>query len=583
MYDKLDRASFFGPAQAFRAFPELENRITTPSLAKRGLNSVFRHASGSLMWILLLCCAAISGCGYYAANSQTSGSSPNGSTSPVLSALSCVSASMSGSGSDACTVTLSAAAPTGGLSVSLSSSDNAVTVPASVLVQASATTADFTATVSSVNSSKDVTLAAANQKSSKTFHIKLKGGGTATLSLSTTSLAFGDVAVNTAATQSLTLSSTATAAVTISSATLTGTGFSISGMTFPVTLNPGQAATLTVQFDPAAAGTVSGQLSIVSDSPTNPTAVIALSGTGVTAGGTVPTLSISATSVAFGNVTVNKSTTQSLTLSSTGTASVTISTATVTGAGFSVSGITLPVTLNPGQAATLTVQFDPATAGTVSGQLSIVSDSSTNPTAVIALNGTGVTAGGTVPTLSINATSVAFGNVTVNTSATQSLTLSSTGTASVTISTATVTGAGFSISGITFPLTLNPGQTATLYVQFDPTTTGTAAGQLTITSNSSSNLTAQITLSGGGVAVSHQVDLSWNAPTSSPDPVAGYNVYRAPAGTSSYQLLNSSADTITTYLDTTVQSGLGYDYVVKSVDASGVESPPSNAITVNIP
>lgn len=473
MYDKLDRASFFGPAQAFRAFPELENRITTPFLAKRRLNSVFRHVSGSFMWLLLLCCVAITGCGYYAANSQASGSSPNGSTTPVLSALSCVSASMSGSGSDACTVTLSAAAPTGGQSVSLSSSDNAVTVPASVLVQASATTADFTATVSSVKSNKDVTLTAANQKSSKTFQIKLKGG-TDELSLSATSLTFGDVAVNTEATQSLTLSSTGAAAVTISSATVTGTGFSISGMTFPVTLNPGQSATLTVQFDPA-------------------------------------------------------------------------------------------------------------TAGAVSGQLSIVSDSSTNPTAGIALSGTGVTTAATVPTLSINATSIAFGNVTVNTSATQSLALSSTGTASVSISTAAVSGAGFSISGATFPVTLSPGQTATLYVQFDPTTSGTVAGQLTITSNSSTNSTAQISLSGSGVAVSHQVDLSWSAPTSSPDPVAGYNVYRAPAGTSSYQLLNSSVDAITTYLDTTVQNGLGYDYVVKSVDASGVESPPSNAITVNIP
>jgi N-acetylneuraminic acid mutarotase len=45
-------------------------------------------------------------------------------------------------------------------------------------------------------------------------------------------------------------------------------------------LNPGQVATLTVQFDPAAAGPATGQLIIISNSSTGGTAVISLSGTG---------------------------------------------------------------------------------------------------------------------------------------------------------------------------------------------------------------------------------------------------------------------------------------------------------------
>ena len=35
------------------------------------------------------------------------------------------------------------------------------------------------------------------------------------------------------------------------------------------------------------------------------------------------------------------------------------------------------------------------------------------------------------------------------------------------------------VSGAAFPVTLNPSQSATLSVQFDPTATGAAAGQLT--------------------------------------------------------------------------------------------------------
>jgi fibronectin type 3 domain-containing protein len=147
-----------------------------------------------------------------------------------------------------------------------------------------------------------------------------------------------------------------------------------------------------------------------------------------------------------------------------------------------------------------------------------------------------------------------------------------------------VTGTSFTLSsGPTFPVTLTPGQTATLGVEFDPTTAGAATGQLTVTSTSSTNGTAVITLSGTGTAGSYAVDLSWDAPTDSTDPVAGYNVYRSPSGSSTYQLLNSLVDSQTTYVDSTVQSGQSYQYIVESVDGSGVESVPTSPITVTIP
>jgi hypothetical protein len=186
-----------------------------------------------------------------------------------------------------------------------------------------------------------------------------------------------------------------------------------------------------------------------------------------------------------------------------------------------------------------------------------------------------------IPTLSMSASNVAFGNVVLNTPATQSVTLTSTGTAPVTINSAALTGMGFAVSGATFPVTLNPGQAVTLIVQFDPAVTGMTSGRLTIASTSSTNGTAVIALSGTGEP--HEVDLSWDAPSSSADPVAGYEVYRSSDGGSTYQLVNSTVDTGTAYEDTTVQSGLSYDYIVESVDASGFESAPSNTISVTIP
>ena len=97
--------------------------------------------------------------------------------------------------------------------------------------------------------------------------------------------------------------------------------------------------------------------------------------------------------------------------------------------------------------------------------------------------------------------------------------------------------------------------------------------------------TDAIQLEGTGASGSsqHKVQLSWNAPTGTSDTIVGYMVYRATSGGSSYALLTSSVDTQTTFADTTVQSGLTYDYMVKSVDSKGIESAPSNSTAVTVP
>jgi len=182
--------------------------------------------------------------------------------------------------------------------------------------------------------------------------------------------------------------------------------------------------------------------------------------------------------------------------------------------------------------------------------------------------------------LSISATTVSFGGVVLDSTSTQTITLKSTGTSAVTINAPTLTGTGYTLAAGTYPLTLNPGQTATLNVQFQPEVTGAAAGKLTITSTSSSGATAVVSLSGTGNP--HQVQLTWSAPTSS-DSIAGYNIYRTLSGGSTYQLLNTTVDAQTTYMDSIAVSSVTYNYVVKSVDASGNLSAASNVIAVAIP
>ncbi len=284
-------------------------------------------------------------------------------------------------------------------------------------------------------------------------------------------------------------------------------------------------------------------------------------------------------SVSFGSVLVGEKATVKVSLVNKGTSPIKLSQLAVTGKSFSLSGSgALPITLAGGGTYELSVQFDPTVSGAATGKLSVTSKTLTSFTSVIELSGTG---NGSSPTLSINATSVSFGDVIVHNTSTQSLTLTSTGASPVTISAASLCGTGFTMSALTFPMTLDPGQSTTLSLQFDPTVAGAAAGELTIVSNSSTKSRAEIGLSGIGAL--HAVQLTWNAPSSSPDAIAGYHIYRSPAGSSSYERLDSEVDAETSYIDGNVESGLTYDYYVTDIDSSGTESPPSNMTSVMVP
>jgi len=107
------------------------------------------------------------------------------------------------------------------------------------------------------------------------------------------------------------------------------------------------------------------------------------------AGCVLPVLDVAPLSISFGNVTVGGSSTQTLTLTGSGTASSTISQATVSGTGFSINGLSLPRTLALNQTATVNVTFAPATAGSVNGSVAFTSSALDSPLSV-SLSGNGV-------------------------------------------------------------------------------------------------------------------------------------------------------------------------------------------------
>ena len=147
----------------------------------------------------------------------------------------------------------------------------------------------------------------------------------------------------------------------------------------------------------------------------------------------------------------------------------------------------------------------------------MVSDAS-NPTLTITLAGTATVAG----QLGCKPGSLSFGSVVVGQSKSLTATLTATGS-SITVSDAGMTTSEFTISGLSLPLTLRAGQSASFTVNFKPQSSGAASASGTFSSNAANASLTQALSGTGTPAPQHSVALSWNPSASS---VVGYNVYR---------------------------------------------------------
>jgi hypothetical protein len=371
---------------------------------------------------------------------------------------------------------------------------------------------------------------------------------------------FGDVAVGTAITKSITVTSTGNVPLTIKSNTITGTGFSLSGASVPMTLKPAQATVLTVHYNPMAAGSTTGRLTLVSNAGTQ---AVSLTGNGTTATPTLSALTCSSASIIGAladscKVTLSGSAPKSgitIALASSSTnvkvpASITIP-ATATTATFTANA----VAVSTAQTVKLT-----ATVGSATRSISL------QLTPALAQ-------------LSVDATAISFGSVILNQATTQIVTLSSVGKAAVTVKSVLISGTGFSLSSVSLPATLNPGQKLVLTLVYKATATGSQQGLLTINSNSSNNPTVTINLN--ATTSGHRVELNWTPPGASSNPISGFRIYRATGSAGSFAKLASTGPP--SYTDTNVQSGNTYKYYITSLGSSGGESAPSNTFTATIP
>lgn len=327
--------------------------------------------------------------------------------------------------------------------------------------------------------------------------ISLTGTGVQpAVSLSASSIDFGDVRVGTAANSiDFTVTNVGTSDLTVSSIAISGShaGDYATSVT-SLAVAAGNSQTVSVQFTAGAAGTRSGTVTLTHDGASG-SDTISLTGVGVE-----PTISTAA-SLNVGSIAVGQSGQATISVSNTGTADLVISSLAITGtnaAEFSVSPGS--ATVAAGASQDFTVTLTPAASGTRSATMEITHDATGGSTSV-ALSGSGI-----VGSLAVTG-SLSFGNVPVATSTTKTLTMTNGGAADLAVSSITISGsaagdfAASPVSGV-----ISGSGSLDVVVTFTPSSSGTREATLTIAHDGPGGQ-SDVTLTGTGaapaVSVSH--------------------------------------------------------------------------------
>jgi hypothetical protein len=224
--------------------------------------------------------------------------------------------------------------------------------------------------------------------------------------------------------------------------------------------------------------------------PTIGMAILLLGMVPVEVAATTSQLTCAPAIVGFGATVVGQTEILPVTLTNNGQTSATISAVIAGNSAFTASSLNLPLVLLAGQSVELNLSFTPTAMGWTGGTIRFVSNAE-NAVLPLEVRGTGVSSEAVTASPSI----VSFGQVATGTVSTVPVVLTNARSWKITLSALQTTGAGFSIDGAAFPLTLDAGQSVTLNVAFAPQAAGTTAGSLFV-----SGAGRAIPLSGIGAA-----------------------------------------------------------------------------------
>ncbi|HEX4788846.1 MAG TPA: choice-of-anchor D domain-containing protein [Actinospica sp.] len=218
-------------------------------------------------------------------------------------------------------------------------------------------------------------------------------------------LGFGSQATGTkSAAQTVTVSNPVNSAAAVSSISVSGPFAETNTCGSSIAANGSCAVSVT--FSPTASGSASGTLTVNAGGVTN---TVALSGTGIAPG---PVLNANPASLSFpGTIVGNSSSSQSVTVTNSGTSAATVSGVSVSGP---FSQTNTCSSLAVGASCTVSVTYKPTAAGASTGSLTVTSNANNSPTTV-GLSGSGIGATTNIGTsATLSASSAASGYPALN-------------------------------------------------------------------------------------------------------------------------------------------------------------------------
>ncbi len=290
------------------------------------------------------------------------------------------------------------------------------------------------------------------------------------IALSPPSLTFDTVNVGTPAALEASIQNTGTAALNVTAiARCSGTSTEFTwSPAAPVTVQPGQSATLTVTFTPVDSDSEVGCLAIASNAPASPTTELGLSGSGAVPA--APAIALSPGSLTFGTVTIGGSAVLVSQVQNGGNAPLDVTSITPcagTAAVFTWSP-PAPFTVAAGGSSALSVTYTPTAATGDSGCLAISSSDPVRPTVNLTVSGNGAAAA--APAIAFSPASLDFGTVTIGNPAQRTAQVQNAGNATLTVSDiAPCSGAGTEFTwSTTLPFSIAPGQGVPFTVTYTP-------------------------------------------------------------------------------------------------------------------
>ena len=207
-----------------------------------------------------------------------------------------------------------------------------------------------------------------------------------------------------------------------------------------------------------------------------------------------PVVTLAPNGLYFGALTVGTtSAPQSVTLTNLQSVPLNISSITAAGNYAETDNCVASSPIPAGGSCTINVTFAPGSAGTLTGQVTVVDDA---PGAVQVVNMTGV---GSAPAVTLSPTTLKFTALTGSSSTAKTVKLTNSGVGPLTISSIVTSGDYSETDNCVTSSPLTTGASCTISVVFSPTLTGTIVGTVTISDNGVNGPPHRVPLSGSGL------------------------------------------------------------------------------------